>query len=53
MLSSSGFDKWAGEYEFYCWDFKRGLPEELKTLKFDYMIFSYAIHHLSFGRHNP
>ena len=32
---------------FFCHDFQKGLPAELKTVKFDYIISSYAIHHLN------
>jgi len=32
--------------EFFCFDFKNGLPEALKRIKFDYIVSSYAIHHL-------
>lgn len=32
---------------FFCSDFKLGLPEELKEIKFNYIISSYAIHHIS------
>lgn len=31
---------------FYCWDFSQGLPAELHGVKFDYIISSYALHHL-------
>lgn len=29
------------------WDFSKGLPEEIKTQRFDYIISTYAIHHLT------
>lgn len=32
---------------FYCCDFKFGLPDELKDVKFDYIVSSYAIHHIT------
>ncbi len=32
---------------FYCCDFKSGLPKELKEEKFDYIVSSYAIHHIN------
>lgn len=32
--------------QFICHDFGHGLPEELKAIKFDYIISSYAIHHI-------
>ena len=32
---------------FYCYDFKYGLPKELDGAKFDYIVSSYAIHHLN------
>lgn len=32
---------------FYCFNFKSGLPEEIKELKFDYIVSSYAIHHIN------
>lgn len=35
------------EGEFYHFDFKSGLPQELKGRKFDYIISSYAFHHLN------
>lgn len=31
---------------FYQFDFKDGLPKELKDMKFDYIVSSYAIHHI-------
>lgn len=34
------------EGKFFCHDFQHGLPVELKHEKFDYIISSYAIHHL-------
>jgi putative AdoMet-dependent methyltransferase len=33
--------------EFYLFDFKDGLPPELKERKFNYIISTYAIHHLN------
>lgn len=32
--------------KFYKFDFNNGIPEELKDLKFDYIVSSYAIHHI-------
>ncbi len=32
--------------KFYCHDFRNGLPVEFKHIKFNYIISSYAIHHL-------
>lgn len=32
---------------FIEWDFNNGVPEELKNEKFDFIISSYAIHHIS------
>ena len=32
--------------KFYCYDFKYGLPKDLDGVKFDYIVSSYAIHHL-------
>jgi len=32
--------------KFYCYDFKYGLPKDLDGAKFDYIVSSYAIHHL-------
>ncbi len=32
--------------KFIEWDFKNGVPNELKNEKFDYIISSYAIHHI-------
>ena len=32
--------------KFYKYDFCKGLPEELNNFKFDYIISTYAIHHL-------
>lgn len=32
---------------FFQHDFSRGLPDEVSTMKFDYIISSYAIHHLN------
>lgn len=29
------------------WDFSKGLPAEIKDCKFDYIIFTYSIHHIS------
>ena len=29
------------------WDFTKGLPEEIKNCKFDYIISTYALHHLT------
>jgi len=34
------------EAKFYKFDFNDGIPEELKDIKFDYIISSYAIHHI-------
>jgi len=31
----------------YCFDFKYGLPKELENEKFDYIVSSYAIHHIT------
>lgn len=31
---------------FYQFDFNNGVPEELKDMKFDYIVSSYAIHHI-------
>ena len=33
--------------EFYCHDFKFGLPSELNKVRFDYIVSSYAIHHIT------
>ncbi len=33
--------------KFCCYDFKHGLPKELDGAKFDYIVSSYAIHHLN------
>lgn len=33
--------------KFYCYDFRNGLPEELVNEKFDYIVSSYAIHHIT------
>lgn len=32
---------------FYCGDFKNGLPNDLGEMKFDYIVSSYALHHIS------
>ena len=32
--------------KLFQYDFSKGLPEEIKNLKFDYIISTYAIHHL-------
>ncbi len=32
--------------KFYCYDFKYGLPKDLDGVKFDYIVSSYAMHHL-------
>ncbi len=32
---------------FYCCNFKFGLPNEVKNIKFDYIISSYALHHIN------
>lgn len=32
---------------FYCYDFKYGLPEELKEMEFNYIVSSYAMHHIT------
>jgi putative AdoMet-dependent methyltransferase len=32
--------------EFYKFDFNNGVPEELKGMEFDYIVSSYAIHHI-------
>ena len=32
--------------KFYCYDFKSDLPKDLEGIKFDYIVSSYAIHHL-------
>lgn len=34
------------EAAFYCHDFARGLPDELRDQTFDYIVSSYALHHL-------
>lgn len=31
---------------FYCHDFNQGIPQEMSHMKFDYIVSSYAIHHL-------
>ncbi|WP_350343176.1 class I SAM-dependent methyltransferase [Proteinivorax tanatarense] len=31
---------------FYYFDFSKGLPNDLKNLKFDYIVSSYALHHI-------
>jgi len=33
--------------KFYCYDFKCGLPKDLYGIYFDYIVSSYAIHHLN------
>ena len=33
--------------ELYCYDFTKGLPESLKDTKFDCILSTYAMHHLS------
>ncbi len=33
--------------KFYCYDFKYGFPKKLDGAKFDYIVSSYAIHHLN------
>ena len=33
--------------KFYCYDFKSDLPKDLEGIKFDYIVSSYAIHHLN------
>lgn len=33
--------------KFYCCDFKDGLPDELEDEKFDYIVSSYAFHHIN------
>lgn len=35
------------EGTFIQWDFNNGVPHRLKELKFDYIVSSYAIHHLN------
>lgn len=35
------------EGNFYCFNLKAGLPEELEEIKFDYIVSSYAIHHIN------
>lgn len=32
--------------KFYKFDFNNGIPQELKEIKFDYIVSSYAIHHI-------
>ena len=29
------------------WDFSKGIPDEIKNTRFDYIISTYAIHHLT------
>jgi len=33
--------------ELYCYDFTKGLPDALANTKFDYILSTYAMHHLS------
>lgn len=35
--------------EFYCFDFACGLPSALRSLKYNYIVSSYAIHHIDFA----